>query len=136
MPPVDGTMIMQCVLIKRKPDLTREQFSKYYSQVHGPLVTSLMGAIGADYYEQWHTVGEPGSGDDAAATLRTARHIPHNTGDYDAMAVVWFTEESWEKALSSGSTPGLNKSHLNTTRTYGIWHRAKGTWLRQRVAQL
>ena len=88
MPATEGDGVMQVVLIKRKADLSREQFSKYYREVHGPLVTSLQGVIGFDYYEQWHTVGDEASTTDRAGRLRKSRGMPA-TSDYDAVAVLW-----------------------------------------------
>lgn len=92
MPPVESEEIVQVVLIRKKQGLSREAFSKYYSQVHGPLVTSLKSTMGFDYYEQWHTVGEEGSSTDIAAGMRAPRGIPH-TNDYDAMAILWWRDQ-------------------------------------------
>jgi uncharacterized protein (TIGR02118 family) len=61
-------MVTLICFVKAKPGLSREEFHKYWSEVHGPLVAAVPGARKhTTYYAQYHRIDEdydrPGSPD-------------------------------------------------------------------------
>lgn len=91
-----GQTKMDIVLIRRKPHLDRETFSKYYCQVHGPLATSLPIFGDGIYYEQWHNVDAEGSSDALVNALRAApRNVPTANVDlFDAAAMLFSSDQA------------------------------------------
>lgn len=70
--------------LRRRPDLSREEFQRYWRERHGPLMRRNMKAFGARKYQQWHTcTGEE------AARINQSRGGPE---DYDGLAVVWWDD--------------------------------------------
>jgi uncharacterized protein (TIGR02118 family) len=46
--------------LRRRPDLSREEFSAYWRDVHGPLVVERAESLGFGAYVQYHTCDVPG----------------------------------------------------------------------------
>jgi uncharacterized protein (TIGR02118 family) len=69
-------------LLRRRPDLTREAFQKYWREVHGPLVAKYADTIGLMRYIQAHTL------EDAAARKDEIRGQLADV--YDGIAELWF----------------------------------------------
>jgi hypothetical protein len=76
-------------VLRRRSDLTRDAFQKYWREVHGPLVASYAEALGIIRYVQLHTPHEASSSDD----LRGVMADP-----FDGVAELW-----WEEGRGTGS---------------------------------
>ncbi|MFT4571729.1 MAG: hypothetical protein ACI8TX_001216 [Hyphomicrobiaceae bacterium] len=87
-------MIKLVFCLRRRPQLTREEFQTYWLNTHGPIVRERAKAIGALRYVQVHT-----SHDDFNDLLRAGRKGPEA---YDGVAELWFADRAaLEQALSS-----------------------------------
>lgn len=79
-------MIKIAFCLKRLPSLSREEFQRYWRDVHAPLVTKQAPTLGIERYVQCHTL------DDATfAGFSQSRggHPP-----FDGVAEIWFSAAS------------------------------------------
>jgi hypothetical protein len=76
-------------VLRRRSDLTREAFQKYWREVHGPLVASHAEALGIIRYVQMHTPDSARSSDE----LRGVMADP-----FDGVAELW-----WEEGRGTGT---------------------------------
>jgi uncharacterized protein (TIGR02118 family) len=84
-------------VIRRRKDLSSEEFHRYWLEEHGPLARGLLEPLGARRYVQTHTLGADLNGP-LAATRGTAEA-------YDGVAEIWW--DSLEAlAAASGSEEG------------------------------
>ena len=77
-------MLTLVFCLRRRPELSREEFQRYWRENHGPLMKSNMQAFDARKYQQWHTMGGP-----------DADRIMYSRGgsdDYDGVAVGWWDD--------------------------------------------
>ncbi len=79
-----GNMVKLTFCLRRLPNLSREEFQKYWIETHGPLVRERAAAIGALRYVQLHT-----GYDDMNAGLQKSRGGPD---PYDGVAELWFED--------------------------------------------
>jgi uncharacterized protein (TIGR02118 family) len=77
-------MIKLVFCLRRRPELTREAFQKYWRETHGPLVRERAGAIGCLRYVQVHT-----GYDGVNEALRATRGGPEPC---DGVAELWFED--------------------------------------------
>ena len=78
-------MIKFVYCVRRRPDITAEEFRKYWLEKHGPLVRSYANALRARKYVQSHTFDSP---------LNAAAQQPRGTkAPYDGITEVW-----WDRA--------------------------------------
>jgi len=90
-------MIRITYLLRRKSDLSLEEFQDYWLNEHGPLVASVAGRINALRYVQVHALEHPAN--DAMAKARGGMEAP-----YDGVAEVYFENRaSMVEALGSES---------------------------------
>jgi uncharacterized protein (TIGR02118 family) len=68
--------------LRRRSDLTREEFQRYWLEQHGPLVRSYAEVLGIRRYVQVHTLD-----DHLHAALRASRQAPEA---YDGVAELWY----------------------------------------------
>ncbi len=81
-------MIKLVYCLRRRPELSREEFQGYWRQQHGPLVRERAQALGIRRYVQVHTLDSPLN--EALAASRGS------TGEaFDGVAELW-----WESAES------------------------------------
>ena len=76
-------MIKLTFCLRRRPDLSLEEFRRYWKEDHGPLVRDRAEVLGVRKYQQVHTLDEP----DLHNALRA-----RNSGSpepYDGIAEVW-----------------------------------------------
>lgn len=77
-------MIKLVFCCRRRPELGREEFQRYWLERHGPLVRSLRSALPMRRYVQSHTLDTPSN--DA---LRKSRG---SAEPYDGITEVWFDD--------------------------------------------
>lgn len=77
-------MIRLTFLLRRKPDMSRAEFQKYWREVHGPLVASYAHTLNVLRYVQVHTLEE-----DQSEQLTGGRGKMEPP--YDGVAEVWWT---------------------------------------------
>jgi len=89
-------MIKLVYCLRRLPELSREEFQRYWRETHGPLVRERATVLGIQRYVQVHTLDGP-----LNEALRASRGSEPEI--YDGVAELW-----WEnaEALAAGtSTP-------------------------------
>lgn len=73
----DGTLLKVSCFLTRRPDLSHDEFHRYWTEVHTPMLAKPMpGAPKVHRYVQLHTIPED------VPALRTA--------PYDGVAEIWF----------------------------------------------
>ena len=88
-------MIRITFLLRRKPELSREEYTDYWFNEHGPLVASHARHLNMLRYVQVHTLEDPANG--AMAEARGGMEPP-----YDGVAEVWFeNREALVESLAS-----------------------------------
>ncbi|MBV8137782.1 MAG: EthD domain-containing protein [Deltaproteobacteria bacterium] len=77
-------MIRLIFVLRRKPSMSREQFQKYWHEVHGPLVAKHATNLNILRYVQDHTLEDPMN--QGMANARGGMEAP-----YDGVAELWWT---------------------------------------------
>jgi uncharacterized protein (TIGR02118 family) len=85
-------MVVLTFVVRRRDDVGRTEFHRYWREDHGPLVRSFQGILGFRRYAQLHRLDTPFDG-----ALRASRGAAE---PYDGIAQVWW--DSLE-AMSAGS---------------------------------
>ncbi len=75
-------MVKLVYCIRRRPDVSPEEFHRYWLEEHAPLVRSVADAIGATRYVQSHTVAP-----ELNAFLRASRGADE---PYDGITEIWW----------------------------------------------
>ena len=88
-------MIKLVFCLRRLPEMSREEFQRYWREQHAPLVREAAAALGVRRYVQAHTLTTP-----VNEGLRRGRGGPE---EYDGVAELWF--ESLEALAAAGATP-------------------------------
>lgn len=89
-------MIKLVYCLRRLPELSREEFQRYWRETHGPLVRERAGALGIRRYVQLHTLDSP-LNEAMRASRGTAPDI------YDGVAELWW--DSLDAMTAAGGTP-------------------------------
>jgi len=80
--------------LRRRSDLSREEFQTYWRSTHAPLVTAHADALGIRRYVQVHSI------DDAvSAAVAGGRHSPE---PFDGVAELWL--DSLDALMAAGSS--------------------------------
>jgi uncharacterized protein (TIGR02118 family) len=87
-------MIKMVFCLRRKPDLSREEFQRYWREVHAPLVRDHAEALGIRRYVQAHSAEESMS-----RALGRSRESPE---DFDGVAELWW--DDLESLQAAGGT--------------------------------
>jgi uncharacterized protein (TIGR02118 family) len=89
-------MVVITFLLRRRPELSPDEFHAYWREQHGPLVASHAETLGIRRYEQLHTLDSP-----IGAAVAASRSCAPT--DWDGIALVWFDSEAAivESATSS-----------------------------------
>ena len=88
-------MVKLVFLLRRRPELSRTEFQRYWRDTHGPLVRSHAGVLRIRRYVQTHTLDTP-----YTDALRATR----GTGEpYDGVAELWW--ESLDELAAATATP-------------------------------
>jgi uncharacterized protein (TIGR02118 family) len=89
-------MIKLVFCLRRRADLTREEFQRYWRDTHGPLVRERGAVLGLRRYVQVHTL--PAG---ASAVLAGSRGVEE--AEYDGVAELWW--DSVEALGAASATP-------------------------------
>ena len=89
-------MIKLVYCVRRLPELSREEFQRYWRETHGPLVREHAGTLGIQRYVQVHTIESP-----LNEALRASRGSEGEI--FDGVAELWW--ESAEALAAGSSTP-------------------------------
>lgn len=97
----DGVIKLVCVIRKRS-DLTKEQFYNYWLNSHGPYATKLVQQLGAIRYVQSHT---------GSADLNVLMRASRGQYDcpYEGITEVWFRSEK-ELTMAMATLAGMEAS--------------------------
>lgn len=106
-PDHDGPMIKLTFCLRRRPDLSVEEFHRYWREDHGPLVRDRAAALGIRRYQQVHTLDEP----ELHAALQE-----RNGGapaPFDGIAEVWVDDvESFRRGTGTAESRQAAKDLL------------------------
>lgn len=87
-------MIKFVMCLHRHPDMSRDEFQRYWRNEHAPLFQSFVDTHKAQRYVQDHTIDSP-----ANEMLRESRGMVQ---EFDGVAEVWFeSEQAFIDAMSS-----------------------------------
>jgi uncharacterized protein (TIGR02118 family) len=81
--------------LHRRPELSREEFQRYWRETHGPLVRAHAETLGIRRYVQSHTLSTP-----VNDGLRASRDAPE---DFDGVAELWW--DSLDALAAAVATP-------------------------------
>ena len=87
-------MIKLVFCLRRRSDLSREAFQRYWRKTHAPLVASVAETLNIRRYHQLHTVDDSING-----PIQASRGGP---GSYDGVAELWW--DSLESLAAPGQT--------------------------------
>ena len=82
--------------LRRLPELSREEFQRYWRETHGPLVRERSASLGIKRYVQVHTLDSP-----LNEALRASRASEGEV--FDGVAELWW--ESAEALAAGTATP-------------------------------
>ncbi|HUP87593.1 MAG TPA: EthD domain-containing protein [Acidimicrobiales bacterium] len=100
--------------------MSREEFQRYWFDVHGPLVRSYAEVLGIRRYVQVHTLA-----DDVSAALRASRGAPE---PFDGVAELWYDSlEALGAAVASEAGRAASRALLEDERRF-IDHAASPLW--------
>jgi uncharacterized protein (TIGR02118 family) len=94
-----GCMIRLVFCLRRRPELSREAFQRYWRETHGTLVRERAAAIGCLRYVQVHT-----GYDGVNEALRATRGGPE---PFDGVAELWFEDAAALASDDSGRRAAL-----------------------------
>jgi uncharacterized protein (TIGR02118 family) len=104
-------MIKFVMCLTRDSSMTREEFSDYWKNKHGPFFMDNAGKMGAKKYVQSHTLDTP-----LNEGLRTSREM---LAEYDGIADVWFeSEEALVEGMNSPEGQKLGAALLEDERNF------------------
>src|SRR2546423_15026593 len=87
-------MIVITFLLRRRPDISSEEFHRYWREQHGPLVASHAHTLGIRRYSQLHETETP-----MGSAIAQSRGC--EPSDWDGIALVRFDSE--EALIAAGS---------------------------------
>jgi uncharacterized protein (TIGR02118 family) len=82
--------------LRRRAELSREEFQRYWHETHAPLVRERSEVLGIRRYVQVHTLPEG-----ASAALAASRAVEED--EYDGVAELWW--DSLEALAAAAGTP-------------------------------
>jgi uncharacterized protein (TIGR02118 family) len=89
-------MVTLVFVLRRRSDLSEEDFHRYWRDRHAPLVRKHAAALGIRRYSQLHTADTP-----FTEAIRATRGS--EPSEYDGVALVWF--DSLDALGAAASTP-------------------------------
>ncbi|HEX8804554.1 MAG TPA: EthD domain-containing protein [Acidimicrobiales bacterium] len=114
-------MIKLVFVLRRRSDLTREEFQRHWLDRHAPLVRSYADVLGIRRYVQTHTLP-----DELHAALRASRGAPE---PYDGVAELWYDDlEALAAAVATDEGRAAAVALLDDERRF-IDHDRSPLWL-------
>ncbi len=95
-------MVKYVYAVRRRPEISPEEFRKYWLEKHGPLVRSKAEALRARRYVQSHTLDVP--------VNQIVQQIRGCQPAYDGITEMWW--DSVEDLVAAGQTPEGQKANL------------------------
>ena len=95
-------MIKFVYVVRRRPDVSPDEFRKYWLEKHGPLVRSQAQALRAKRYVQSHTLDTPFN--------QLAQQIRGTLPPYDGLTELWW--DSLEDLVAAAQTPEGQQANL------------------------
>ena len=115
-------MIRLTFVLRRRPELSREQFQDYWRRQHGPLVAKHSTHLGMLRYVQVHTLDDPIN--DQMAEARGGMEEP-----YDGVAELWWwSRERIVEALAEQAAQDAGAELLEDERTFIDLERSPLWW--------
>ena len=94
-------MVKLVYCVRRRPDLSSEEFRRYWLENHGPLVKSVANTLKARRYVQSHTLDTP---------LNEVASAPRGSGEaYDGITEIWW--DSHDALATALQTPEAQSAH-------------------------
>ena len=98
-------MVKLVFVIRRRAELSPEEFHRYWLEEHGPLARRLLESLGARRYVQTHTTG---------GELNAALAAPRGTAEaYDGVAEIWW--DSLEHLLAAAGSEEGQRANATLT---------------------
>ena len=114
-------MIKLVFALRRRQDLSRDEFQRYWRERHAPLVREHADTLGIRRYVQTHTLP-----DGVHAALRMSRGAPE---PYDGVAELWFDSlEALANGVASDDGQAAATALLDDERRF-IDHARSPLWL-------
>lgn len=102
-------MIKFVYCVRRRADVSPEEFRKYWLEKHGPFVRSFAEVMGARRYVQSHTLDSP---------LNQAAQLPRGTAEpYDGITEIWW--DNAEVLVSALQRPEFNEANRRLAEDEG-----------------
>jgi uncharacterized protein (TIGR02118 family) len=107
--------------LRRRSDISAEEFSRYWREEHAPLFRQYADALAVRRYTQSHRLPGP-----LNAALRAYRDAPDG---YDGVAEVWFDGlDELQAAVTSGAGRQAAELLIADERRF-VDHRASPIWI-------
>ena len=103
-------MLKLTFCLRRRPELSREAFQRYWRENHAPLVAKHAKVLRIHRYVQLHTVDSP-----ANAALRGSRGAPE---EYDGIAELWWESEEDLAAATGPEAAAAGQELLEDERKF------------------
>jgi uncharacterized protein (TIGR02118 family) len=104
-------------VLRRRRELTREAFQKYWQEVHGPLVASYAELLGIVRYVQVHTIDN---------SLRKSEVRGELGAAYDGVAELWIDPEratgTEEQRQAAGRALAEDEVNFIDFPSSAMWH--------------
>ncbi len=112
-------MVKLTYCLRRRPDLSWEEFSRYWREVHAPLVAARAELLGIRRYVQVRTAQDP------ALHEALQRRNDGSPPPFDGIAELWFDDvEALRKAWRSPEGQAVRedeKRFIDLERSYAFW---------------
>ncbi len=103
-------MIKLVFCLRRRPELSREEFQRYWYDKHAPLVRSFQEVLGIRRYIQVHSLDNP-----INAAIQASRGAPV---EYDGVAELWYDSLEAMRATRSPEATAAGRALLEDERTF------------------
>ncbi len=103
-------MIKLVFCLRRRPEMSREEFQAYWYEKHAPLVKRHAETLGIRRYIQVHSLPR-----EAQSGMQASRGGPE---EYDGVAELWFDSLESLAAARSNATDAAGRELLEDERTF------------------
>ena len=113
-------MVKLVFALRRRPEMSRSEFQRYWREQHAPLVRSHTEALAIRRYVQVHTLPE-----ETQAMLRASREAPE---EYDGVAELWYDSlDAIVAAVGTDAGRAASLALLEDERRF-IAHKSSPLW--------